>query len=234
MIDRPDKRPIPWSVILGVLIGFPLIFWAWSQLLLDRERFSLPGVDFFVAFWAGTTVVYLLKIAVIRRLLAGRGWTLADVGLPVSKRSIAIGVGGYLVLALALFAFVEVSVRAVAFDPEKLANLPGLYPDTTLKRAVFLVMAFVAGLGEELTYRGFAIRGLASRGINAWLAIPLAAVPFVFQHGLKSLDQFWWFFGSGLVLGVIFVATKRLWPGIVLHWLIILSAMLGVFSAMAA
>jgi membrane protease YdiL (CAAX protease family) len=201
--------------------------------LLDRERFSLPSVDFFVTFWIGATMIYALKIAVVRAILVRQGWAWRDVGLGLSRGGLIAGIGGYVVLALALFAFVEVSVRSVPFDQAKLADLPGLYPDTTVKRAVFLAMAFVAGVGEELTYRGFAIGALESRGVNRWLAIPLAAIPFVFQHGLKSLDQFWWFFLSGLALGVVFVASKRLWPGIAIHWLIILTAMLGVFSAMA-
>jgi hypothetical protein len=137
----------------------------------------------------------------------------------------------YLVAALSLLVFVEIALGQVVLDPEKLANLGGLYPDTTAKRIVFIFMALVGGIGEEITYRGFAIRTLESFTLNRWLAVLIAAIPFVFQHGLKSLDQFWWFFGSGLVLGTIFVLTKKLLPGIILHWLVILSAMLGIFTA---
>jgi uncharacterized protein len=93
-------------------------------------------------------------------------------------------------------------------------------------------MAFAAGLSEEITYRGFAIRALEALRIHRWLVVPIAAIPFVFQHGFKSLDQFWWFLGWGLVLGALFVVTRRLLPGIIIHWLIILTAMLGIFAAM--
>lgn len=232
MNSETTRRPMPPSIVAMILMGFPLAFFGYSQLLLDRERFSIPGVDFFVTFWIGAALIYACKILIVRAVLASQGWRPGDVGFGLSRRGVAAGIGIYLVLALGLFGFVEMSVRAVAFDPEKLAALPGLYPDTTLKRTVFIVMAFVAGISEELTYRGFAIRAFESCGINRWLAIPIAALPFVFQHGLKSLDQFWWFFLSGLALGALFVASKRLWPGIIIHWLIILSAMLGIFSAM--
>lgn len=229
--DRPD-HPLPVSRVAAVLIGFPAIFWLYSQALLHRDLFSIDGVDFFVTFWIGATLIYGAKIAVIGRVLASSGWTFADIGYGLSRRGTAFLVGGYLAVALALFTFVEVSLAQVTLDPEKLAALPGLYPDTTIKRLVFIVMAFAGGLSEEITYRGFAIRTLQSFRINRWLAVLIAAVPFVFQHGLKSLDQFWWFFGWGLALGALFILSRRLLPGIIIHWIIILSAMLGIFSAL--
>lgn len=67
---------------------------------------------------------------------------------------------------------------------------------------------------------------------NWWLAVCLASLPFVFQHGLKSLDQFWWFFLWGIAFGVLFVAVKRLYANIVIHWLVILSAMLAVLTVL--
>lgn len=225
-------NPMPIHMLVAVLIGFPLIFWVWSQALLHRDVFSIGGVDFFITFWIGTTLIYAAKIGVIARVLASSGWTFADIGYGLSRRRTAILIGGYFAGALALFAFVEISLQHVEFDAAKLESLRGLYPDTTIKRLVFIVMALAGGLSEEITYRGFAIRGLQSLRVRTWPAVVIAAIPFVFQHGLKSIDQFWWFFGSGLALGAIFVLSRRLVPVIIIHWIIILSAMLGVFSAM--
>lgn len=226
------RRPIPALHVAAVLLGFPGIFWLYSQALLHRDLFSIRGVDFFVTFWLGATLLYAAKIGIIARVLAHSGWTFREIGYGLTRRGTARLLAGYAVGALAVFAFVELSLTQVALDPAKLEALPGLYPETTLKRLVFLVMAFAAGLGEEITYRGFAIRALEGLRINRWLAVPVAAIPFVFQHGLKSLDQFWWFLGWGLTLGLLFVLTRRLLPGIIIHWLIILTAMLGVFAAM--
>ncbi|MBR9990647.1 MAG: CPBP family intramembrane metalloprotease [Gemmatimonadetes bacterium] len=226
------RSPIPAVHVAAVLLGFPAIFWIYSQALLHRDVLSIPGVDFFITFWTGATLLYAAKIGIIARVLAHSGWTFREIGYGLTRRGTARLVAGYAAAALALFAFVELSLTQVALDPAKLAALPGLYPDTTVKRLVFLVMAFAAGLSEEITYRGFAIRALEALRIHRWLAVPIAAIPFVFQHGLKSLDQFWWFLGWGLVLGALFVATRRLLPGIIIHWMIILTAMLGVFAAM--
>lgn len=134
---------------------------------------------------------------------------------------------GYLVLAFAL--------AGAGLDAEKLkglSDLSNLTPRTTAQRVVFIFMGLAAGLCEEFVYRGFAITGLQSRGINRWIAVALAAIPFVFQHGLKSLDQFWWFFGWGIVLGVVFLFTRRLYANIIVHWLVILAALLAILQAL--
>lgn len=234
MKDRTQPPPMSWTALLAVLFGFPAIFYLHSQVLLHRDLFQIGRIDFFITFWLATAVIYAIKIGVITWLLRRHRWTLADVGLNLDRHGALRLLGGYCLFAALLFAGIEWSVSQVQFDADKLASLPGLYPDTSAKRGAFLLLALVAGVSEELTYRGFAINGLASRGLNRWAAIPLAAIPFVFQHGLKSLDQFWWFFGNGLFLGALFVVTRSLMPGIILHWLIILSAMLGIFTALAS
>ncbi|QIG52783.1 CPBP family intramembrane metalloprotease [Altererythrobacter sp. BO-6] len=226
----PSPMPIRW--ILAILIGFPLLFFVWSQALLHRDIFTIGDIDFFVTFWLGTGLIYAAKIAFVVWVVKTNGWTLADIGISAKVESnLGRATIGYLVLALVVFFAIEFAVSQMTFDPEKLAALPGLYAETTQKRLFLLFMAFFAGVSEELTYRAFAITAFVSRGINRWLAIVMAAIPFVFQHGLKSLDQFWWFFINGLIFGVIFVVSKRLWPGVILHWLIIWTALLGVFSA---
>ena len=91
-------------------------------------------------------------------------------------------------------------------------------------------MALTAGLAEEIVYRGFAIKALTSNKINKWVAVFIATVPFIFQHGLKSIDQFWWFLTWGVVFGVLFVLLKKLTFNIIIHWLVILSAMIAVMQ----
>jgi membrane protease YdiL (CAAX protease family) len=226
-------RPIPLWKLAAVLIGFPIVHYLYSLALLHRDLFTFGGLDFFLTFWLGSAVIYLAKIFVVLRLIAGSGWTPADIGYNLSRKGTGILTVSYFVSALLLVLLLEMALGQVSLDPDRLATMRDLYPDTTAKRLVFIVMAFAAGMSEEIVYRGFAIRALESVGTHRWPAVFLAAVPFVFQHGIKSLDQFWWFFGNGVVFGIIFIATKRLLPNILLHWLIILSALFGVFTAVA-
>lgn len=221
-----------WALGL-VLIGFPAFFYLWSLALLNRDLFTFGDIDFFVTYWVATSAIYAAKVGIILWLLRRVGWTAADVGLAgydrARVRRIAII---YIAVAVAAFLLIEFAVTQVTFDPDKLADLPGLYAETTQKRLALLVLALFAGVSEELTYRGFAISGFVSRGMNRWLAVVTAAIPFVLQHGIKSLDQFWWFFINGLIIGSIFILTKRLLPGIIIHWAIIWLALIGIFSAM--
>ena len=119
-------------------------------------------------------------------------------------------------------------------DVEKLQSLSSLTPKTTVSRVIFIFMALVAGLSEEIVYRGFAIRALESHKINKWVAVVLASIPFIFQHGLKSIDQFWWFLTTGIIFGVLFLARKNLTLNIIIiiHWLVILSAMVAVLQVL--
>jgi uncharacterized protein len=229
------RPPMPIWAMVVVLFGFPAFFYLWSLALLYREAFTIGDIDFFVTYWAATGLIYAAKIALVFWLIKKVGWSLADIGLGgFDDRRIKRVVITYVVAALAVFLATEYAVTQVSFDEQKLAALPGLYAETTQKRLLLLFMAFFAGISEEVTYRGFAISGLVSRGLNRWLAIVMAAIPFVFQHGLKSLDQFWWFFINGLIIGAIYVLSRKLWPGIIIHWLLIWSALLGVFSAVTA
>jgi hypothetical protein len=230
------QKEMPASKIALVLLGFPVASTLISLLLLDRSLLAWTGLEFFTAFWMLITCWYATQIAILGKVLRSSGWNWSDIGYALDRRKTMWFVGGYLLFALALVGFVEFALAGVGTDPDKLkalSDLSNLTPKWLPARLVFVFMGLAAGLCEELVYRGFAIASLKSRGLSQWLAIPIAAIPFVFQHGLKSLDQFWWFFIWGLVFGALYVFTKRLYVNIVIHWLVILSAVLAVLQALA-
>ena len=229
------QKEMPASKIALVLLGFPVVSTLVSLLLLDRSLLAWTGLEFFTAFWMLITCWYVAQIALLARVLRSAGWRFADIGFGFDRRKTAWFIAGYLLFAFALLGFVEFALAGAASDPEKvkaLSDLSNLTPKTLPARLVFIFMGLAAGLCEELVYRGFAINSLDSRGLNRWLAIPVAAIPFVFQHGLKSLDQFWWFFVWGLVFGALFAWTKKLYVNIAIHWLVILSALLAVLQTL--
>ncbi|MGH8104686.1 MAG: CPBP family intramembrane glutamic endopeptidase [Arenimonas sp.] len=235
MENSVTQTPMPLSRTLAVLLGFPIVSTLISLLLLNRSVFSDLGLDFFSTFWVLITGWYSLQIFIISRILKSSGWGWKDIGYSFNKKRTGYFIAGYLVFAFALLAFIEFALAGVSNDPEKLkllSDFSNLTPKTTTARVIFIFMALVAGLCEELVYRGFAINALKSLKINKWLAILIAAIPFVFQHGLKSLDQFWWFFIWGIVFGVLFTFTKKLTINIVIHWLVILSALLAILTVL--
>ncbi len=235
-MENIEKQPyLPLSKTLLVLIGLPVISTLISLLLLKKSLFTNAGLDFFSTFWLIITGWYILQIWIIAKVLKTYGWSWKNIGFSHSKKQVIYLISGYLIFAVCLLIFIEMALADAGLDPEKLkslSDLSNLTPKTTTERIIFIAMGLVAGLSEEFTYRGFAIRALESYRINKWLAVILAAVPFIFQHGLKSVNQFWWFLIWGLVFGVLFLLTKKLYINIILHWLVILSAMVAILQVL--
>ena len=228
--NTENSTAIPWSKTLAVLIGFPIIATLISLLLLNRPLITNLGLDFFNTFWIVITGWYLIQIYIVSKILhsAGRDW--ADIGFSFSKKKTIFFIGGYLLFAFGLLAFIEIALANSIVDAEKMNNISSLTPKTTTARIIFIIMGLTAGLAEEIVYRGFAIKALVSNRINKWLAVFAATSPFIFQHGLKSIDQFWWFLTWGVVFGILFLVLKKLNFNIIIHWLVILSAMIAILQ----
>ena len=227
--------PMPLDRILLVLLGFPLGSLLVSLPLLARDGIAAMGIEFRLLYWPLVTVWYGVQLLVLARVLKSAGWRWADIGYALDRRRTAWFVGGYLAFAFALVGFVEFALAGPGVGAEQLkalSDFSNLAPQSLGERLAYVAMGLAAGLCEELVYRGFAINALRSRGWSPWLVVPAAAIPFVFQHGLKSLDQFWWFLGWGVLFGIGFVALRKLYANIVVHWLVILSAVLAVLQVL--
>ena len=230
MQNTENSKAIPLSKTLAVLIGFPIIATLISLLLLNRTLITNIGLDFFSTFWIIIIGWYLIQIFIVSKILHSSGWKWADIGFSFSKKKTFYFIGGYLLFAFSLLAFIELALANSIIDTEKMNNISSLTPKTTMSRIIFIIMGLTAGLAEEIVYRGFAIKALISNKINKWLAVFAATIPFIFQHGLKSIDQFWWFLTWGVVFGILFLLLKKLTLNIIIHWLVILSAMIAILQ----
>ncbi len=216
----------------GVLIGFPIISTFISLLLINRSLISDNGILFFNIFWSIVIIWYILQILIINKILKSSNLNWTDIGFdPFSKKALYL-ILGYIIFSVSLIVFIEFALKNGDIDPDKFDSLSSLTPKTTYSRIIFIVMGFVAGISEEIVYRGFAIKSFESLKINKWLAAIIATIPFIFQHGLKSIDQFWWFLSWGLLFGALFLIVKRLNLLIVIHWLVILSAMVAILQVL--
>lgn len=224
---------MPWRKMMAVLIGFPIISTVISLLVLNRSMITDLGLDFNNAFFAIVTIWYLIQIYILYRILKSEGWTWKDIGYHFNARKTIYFSMGYLAFAFGLLFFIEYTLSHATFDQEKLESVMKLSPRTTLSRVIFIFMGLAAGLAEEFVYRGFAIRGLVSNGLNKWAAVLLAAIPFLFQHGVKAYQVTWgtWYIVWGIILGLMFLFLKKLHVNIIIHWLVILSALLAVLQA---
>lgn len=235
-MENIEIRPaLPLWKTLIILIGFPVVSTLISLLLLNRSLFSDFKLDFFSTFWIIIIGWYVLQICLLSKVLKSSGWSWNNIGYTFTKKKTLYFIGGYLLIACSLFAFIEFTLAHSVIDAGKLkslSDLSNLTPKTTNERIIYIIMGLVAGLAEELIYRGFAIKALESYKINKWLAVVIATIPFVFQHGLKSVDQFWWFFIWGIIFGLLFLLIKKLYLNIIIHWLVILSAMVAILQVL--
>lgn len=230
--NTTNLKAIPLAKILLVLIGFPIVATLISLLLLNRSLITNMGLDFFNTFWLIISAWYIIQIVIISKIIKSVGWTWSDIGFSMSKKKTLFFIGGYLLFAIGLLVFIELALSSSVIEKEKLDALSSLTPKTTTARIIFILMTLVAGLAEEIVYRGFAIKALISNKINKWIAVILATIPFIFQHGLKSLDQFWWFLTWGILFGILFLWLRKLTINIIIHWLVILTAMVAILQVM--
>ena len=106
-----------------------------------------------------------------------------------------------------LFPIPELARQALAGVLEKIPNVG----------SALLLLALVPAICEEVAFRGFILSGLR-REYRTWSAIVLSALLFGFLHVLLSLFQ--QLFNAtllGLVLGLLAVKSRSLWPGVIFH-----------------
>ncbi|WP_435007505.1 ABC transporter permease subunit/CPBP intramembrane protease [Tundrisphaera lichenicola] len=99
---------------------------------------------------------------------------------------------------------------------EQLGEMGRQVPNLTV---AVLIFALMPAITEEVAFRGFILTGLG-RTYKTGTAIILSAFLFGFLHVLLSLFQ--QLFGAtilGLVLGLIAIRTRSLWPGVLFHFI---------------
>lgn len=96
---------------------------------------------------------------------------------------------------------------------------PGFLPNTGAERAAFALLSLSAGVCEEVLYRGFLIRLLHEGALALPVGGALAISSLLF--GLGHAYQGWKGMLSttigGLALGLVFLLSGSLIPGVILH-----------------
>lgn len=220
-----------WQRRLLALIATLLLLWTvWATLVLPRlgpvegARYILRGIVVRVLLWVVPSAVYLWRQHEHDRF--GR----LGLGLPPSARN----------AWLSLFTIAAAGF-AVSLDVARKLSATPLHVWRLLFESISLEPPF-AEFFEELVFRGvifaelLALLQVSSRlhsGVSGrarfWLANLAASLVFVGLHWP------WWIYTEGfgipfltktggvllisLVLGMVFVLGRSLWPCVALHWL---------------
>lgn len=223
-------KPIPLWKIGIVLILFPLAYILYSLSPWSYQLFSESNGAYFILFFSGLIVIHWSTWLICLKLLTLSGWKSSDIGYVATDTKRLMGI--YVLLAIGIFSFVELAVRNVGLDSEKLKAIGDFFPKSTEQRLLFIVTAFSAGFCEEFVYRGFGIRALQSRGNATWIALLITSISFTFVHGIVAFQKFQLYFLPGLLFGLLFLWRKTLTLPILVHAVIDLGAMMMVLRAL--
>jgi membrane protease YdiL (CAAX protease family) len=92
-----------------------------------------------------------------------------------------------------------------------------LLPRTRSEKTVFAGLSFVAGFGEEIAYRGFALAWMASILGSAGAALVITSLAFGLLHAYQGVPGVARTGLLGGLFGISVLATGSLWPAILAH-----------------
>ena len=227
MNDAPPDLPLAkiprWQVVL-LLVGFPLLYLANSFMPWSFRLFAHHDRAWYLAFGVSLLVLHWLSVIVALVAVKRAGAPLAELGFrwQFTQTSLFVAI---VIATGALLVWLSTTWEA-GQPPQESWQM--LYPFTLVERVFWIAVSLSAGFCEEFVYRGFAIRVLQARGWKTWQAVGLATLSFVFIHGVAALFGFPFYFLAGLIFAAIFLWRKSLAPGMYLHALFDLMAILAL------
>lgn len=168
-----------------------------------------------------SALVYILTIAMV----IGLPWLVkqyktsrTEIGLDRDPTWLDLilapaGFVGYIILSGALMALATHFLTFIDFNQTQDTGFSTLSHPYEYVLA-FLTLVIIAPVSEEVLFRGYLFGKLRSH-VPTWVAILLTSGLFAFAHGSWNvgIDVF----ALSIVLCLLRVATKSLWPSIMLH-----------------
>ncbi len=102
--------------------------------------------------------------------------------------------------------------------------LARLLPRTRFERACFAGLSLVAGTGEEIAYRGYAMSALGAMSVGPWMAAAITSVAFGLLHSYQGARGTVTTGVAGFVFAASFILAGSVWPAIAAHVIIDLIA----------
>jgi membrane protease YdiL (CAAX protease family) len=186
--------------------------------LADAFVYARLQTALHVYLWNILSLWTLTLIAIA--LLYRDAFTLAQFGqnLGVYPRNI-LTIVGVVILVVAVILLNKLQKRNVT--PEQYAkqieNIRKLIPTTPAERLAVIPLAFTAGFCEEFLYRGYLLNIAASATKSLWVGLLISSILFGFAHLYQGRKGVIGTSIGGLVFGLIFLASRSLVPGQLLH-----------------
>ncbi|MGH7470614.1 MAG: CPBP family intramembrane glutamic endopeptidase [Longimicrobiales bacterium] len=217
--EMPDPGALD-HIVMALLVVVNPLYGAWEYRRLVRRiragEANARGAEYrktMLLSWTFTIGLVALWLG------ADRPAAVLGFALPGGVRLLA----GAIITILGL-AFLSAQWRALSSMDEKgleplraqMAAVADLMPRTEREAAQFRLVSVSAGVCEEIVYRGYMIWYLAAF-MGEWPAVILGALIFGLGHLYQGTDGVIKTGVTGLMMGILYVATgSLLWP-VILH-----------------
>ncbi len=217
-------------------VGYPLVvgaLWAWTPLgvfdafvlaalvqlipsLAVAQLRQLPPGEFprISVYLSSAGMIVIVGGVALAAGLARGGVGALGFG-PVPWRSVVVWVVALSAISLAL-APLGVRMRR-RLGIEETPFLKQILPRSRMEKAVFALLALIAGFGEEIAYRGYAIGTLTLITGSMPVAVVVSSAAFGVLHTYQGWIGIVRTGLLGTVLAGVFLISDSIWPAIAVH-----------------
>lgn len=186
---------------------------------VDKDSFllflsAMGGMIFAVPFVLG--VAKLKRGSILKEYLSLNGFTAKTLGL-------------WIVVFILLYIAIGLLIEAMGAKeiPDFMMNLE--YPDLLTKIALLIAVVVAAPIVEELVFRGFFLKGFSQTFMGVHGAVLVTSALWSAIHLQYEMAYLVAIFLIGLVFGYARIVTNSLYIPMIMHGLMNLWSMLGLF-----
>lgn len=212
------SEPETW-IFTGVLsLSFPLLgFWLFHSLKrATAEKLKSRKLRVYMSILFSEWIFVGALVFLCHR----QGLSASDLGECTGNLALSAVITTTLLALLGVMTYFNIRQLRKS-TPEaiekELGRLKRFLPDSNPELVIFLLLAFTAGICEELLYRGWLQNVIVNSTGVVWLGVVGSSIIFGFGHAYQGKMGIIYTSIIGMVLGVVFVVTKGLIAGQVVH-----------------
>lgn len=198
------------QILLAVLLVLAPINGV-AQLALTRKNQDLARIPVYVS-----SGIFIFVLGAASAIVGATGAGPDSLGLapihPLAFVAWTVAIAGAVLGTMMLFTWIA---RAAGLrDSPFLARL---LPRTRRERVCFAGLSFVAGTGEEIAYRGYAMSALGMMSVGPWMAAAATSAAFGLLHSYQGVRGIVTTGAAGFAFAASFILAGSIWPAMAAH-----------------
>jgi membrane protease YdiL (CAAX protease family) len=177
------------------------------------------------SYYLFSDIACAFQVVVVLGVIRLSGESLSTFGI-TRPSSVDIVTGGIVyfvgryasLMGTDMFVDVLDSIYGIRYVDRLLASKDYVYRgDGITGPLALLLLAICVGFAEEIVARGYLIPRLERLLRSSWAAVLGSAILFGLFHWYRGIVSMWSAFIIGLIYGIAFAWTRRLWPVVIAH-----------------